>query len=70
MAGLLDAAVTRGRCVLRTAPPFGPPSPTALVPGPLTGDGLLGQVAGDDLAVRQRGEDGGRVAQHAPNAQQ
>ena len=40
------------------------------MPGPLTGDGLLGQVAGDDLAIRERGEDGGRVAQHAPNAQQ
>ena len=40
------------------------------MPGPLTRDGLLGQVAGDDLAVHQRGEDGSRVAQHAPNAQQ
>lgn len=37
--------------------------------GPLTGDGLLGQVTGDDLAVGQRREDGRRVPQHAPNAQ-
>lgn len=50
-----DVAGTRSRCVLDCASAR-PLEPTALVPGPLTGDRLLGQVmAGDDLAVRERG---------------